>query len=84
MTEPYDLPMMDVTARLSPARIFDPRSFPSGGGGLAGTARDYLRFAEALRTGGAPILKPETARALSENQLGDRPVSFLGPGSGSA
>ncbi|HSK04918.1 MAG TPA: serine hydrolase domain-containing protein [Kofleriaceae bacterium] len=82
MTEPYDLSMMGTTARLSPARIFDPASFPSGGAGLAGTARDYLRFAEALRTGGAPILRPETARALRENQLGDREVSFLGPGSG--
>lgn len=82
MTEPYDLPMMGTTARLSPARIFDPASFPSGGAGLAGTARDYLRFAEALRTGGAPILRPETARALSQNQLGELEVEFLGPGSG--
>jgi CubicO group peptidase (beta-lactamase class C family) len=83
MTEPYDLPIMEeMTARLSPARIFDPTSFPSGGGGLASTARDYLRFAEALRTGGAPLLRPETARAMRENQLGDRPVSFLGRGYG--
>ncbi len=80
MTEPYDMSMMGISARLSPARIFDPASFPSGGAGLAGTARDYLRFVEALRTGGAPILKPETARSLSEDQLGERPASFLGPG----
>ena len=81
MTEPYDLAMMGTSVRFSPARIFDPASFPSGGAGLASTARDYLRFLEALRTGGAPILSPETARSLSENQIGDLVVPLLGPGS---
>jgi CubicO group peptidase (beta-lactamase class C family) len=70
MTEPHDMSMMGASVRLSPARIFDPASFPSGGAGLAGTARDYLRFAEALRTGGAPLLSDATARAMRENQLG--------------
>jgi CubicO group peptidase (beta-lactamase class C family) len=69
MTEPFDLPPKG-SVRFSPARIFDPASFPSGGAGLAGTARDYLLFAEALRTGGAPMVKPETARAMTENQIG--------------
>lgn len=81
MTEPYDLSMMGETVRFSPARIFDPASFPSGGAGLAGTAGDYLRFLEALRTGGAPILSPATARSLNEDQLGKLAVPFLGPGS---
>jgi len=80
MTEPYDLSMMGASVRFSPARIFDPASFPSGGAGLAGTARDYLHFLEALRTGGAPILNPATARSLTENQIGEREVPFLGPG----
>jgi len=78
MTEPYDLAIAGLSLRLSPARIFDGASFPSGGAGLAGTARDYLRFAEALRIGGAPVLSPATARAMSENQIGAAP--FLGPG----
>ena len=80
MTEPYDMAMMGTTVRFSPARAFDPASFPSGGAGLVGTARDYLRFAEALRTGGAPILGPELARAVREDQLGSLEVPFLGPG----
>jgi CubicO group peptidase (beta-lactamase class C family) len=70
MTEPFDLPRRNGSVRFSPARTFDPASFPSGGAGLAGTARDYLVFLEALRTGGAPMLKPETARAMTENQVG--------------
>lgn len=81
MTEPYDASMGGITLRYSPARIFDPKSFPSGGAGLAGTARDYLRFAEALRTGGAPILKPETVRAASTDQLGKITAEAIGPGS---
>ena len=70
MTEPYDRKRGGRTIRYSPARIFDARSFPSGGAGLAGTARDYLEFCEALRTGGANILRPDTVRAMTENQVG--------------
>ena len=33
----------------SPARIFDPHAFPSGGAGMAGTAGDFLSLLEALR-----------------------------------
>jgi len=80
MTEPYAWSMQGASLKFSPARLFDPTSFPSGGAGLAGTARDYLRFAEAMRTGGAPILKPETARAMRENQIGKLEVPFQGPG----
>ncbi|MFW5409506.1 serine hydrolase domain-containing protein [Pectobacterium brasiliense] len=40
----------------SPARIYDPRAFPSGGAGMAGTAWDLLRLLEALRKGeGVPV-----------------------------
>ncbi|MFJ5438922.1 serine hydrolase domain-containing protein [Pectobacterium brasiliense] len=40
----------------SPARIYDPRAFPSGGAGMAGTAWDLLRLLEALRKGdGVPL-----------------------------
>jgi CubicO group peptidase (beta-lactamase class C family) len=82
MTEPYDASENGVIVRFSPARAFDPASYPSGGAGLTGTARDYLRFLEALRTGGAPILRPESARAVNENQLGTASGAALGPGFG--
>ena len=40
----------------SPARIYDPQAFPSGGAGMAGTAWDLLRLLEALRKGdGVPL-----------------------------
>jgi len=53
----------------SPSRIFDATSFQSGGGGMAGTAPDYLRFLEAIRTGGNPILKRETVEDTLQNQV---------------
>ena len=44
----------------------------SGGGGLVSTLRDYVRFAEAMRTGsldGVRILSPKTIAYMSQNHL---------------
>lgn len=48
--------------------------FPSGGSGLLGTLRDYMRLPAALSCGGTAengqqILRPETIRAMRTNQL---------------
>lgn len=58
------------TFMFDPARIFDNRSYQSGGAGMAGTATDFLRFIEAIRKGGAPILKRETVEMALANQIG--------------
>ena len=46
-----------------------------GGGGLYGTARDYLAFLQMLMHGGefngARILRPETVAQMSKNNIGD-------------
>ena len=53
--------------------------FLAGGGGLLGTAADYLRFLRMLLNGGsldgATILRPETVAAMGRNQLGSIPVT---------
>ena len=49
-------------------RIFDPEMFQSGGGGAAGTARDFMQLLEALRNGGGGILTPETVAASLGNR----------------
>lgn len=67
MTEPFAL----GEVVFSPQRITNPKAFYSGGAGMAGTADDYLKFLEAIRTGGKPILKPETAKLLTENAIGE-------------
>jgi CubicO group peptidase (beta-lactamase class C family) len=64
-----------------PGRVFDARSFPSGGGGMVGTAADYLKFLEAVRTGGAPVLKAATVEQLTTDQVGPQAASN-GPGWG--
>jgi CubicO group peptidase (beta-lactamase class C family) len=50
----------------SPVRLFDPRAFPSGGAGMAGTASDVLTFLETLRVGG--LLRTETRSAMFKVQ----------------
>lgn len=57
--------------RFSPSRIFDSDSFVSGGVGMVGTAPDFLKFLEALRNGGHPILRAETVEAMMTNQIGE-------------
>jgi CubicO group peptidase (beta-lactamase class C family) len=50
-----------------------PPSMLSGGGGLVGTAADYLRFGEMLRGGGilegVRLLSPRTVAYMTTNQL---------------
>ena len=52
-----------------PLPVENPEFFP-GGGGLFSTARDYLKFLQALMHGGAPILKPETVVSMGQNHMG--------------
>jgi len=51
-----------------------PRKSFSGGAGLLSTARDYVRFLEMIRNGGAldgvRILAPRTVRLMTTNQVG--------------
>ena len=55
--------------------------FEMGGGGLYGTAADYLAFEQVFlnegRANGRQVLKPETARLMSENAIGNLDVRFL-------
>ncbi|QRK13785.1 beta-lactamase family protein [Archangium violaceum] len=70
MGELHVVPWGASSMRFVPGRVFNARSFPSGGGGMVGTAGDFLKFLEAVRTGGAPVLKPATATLMSTGQIG--------------
>ncbi len=62
----------------APDRMFDPASYPSGGGGMSGTAGDFLRFLEAVRQGGAPILSERSVQQLATIKPGDFEVLLPG------
>jgi CubicO group peptidase (beta-lactamase class C family) len=55
--------------------------FQMGGGGLYGTAADYLAFARVFlnegRGDGRPVLKPETAALMAQNAMGELNVRLL-------
>jgi len=62
----------------SPSRIFDAKSFHSGGAGMAGTPDDIFRFLETLRRGGDPILSKEAVSLAFSNRIGDLPRDDAG------
>jgi CubicO group peptidase (beta-lactamase class C family) len=66
----------------SPSRALDPSSFPSGGGGLIGSAPDLLRFFEAIRRGGGPVLCRESAALMMRNHTGSLSADAQGPAPG--
>lgn len=76
MSDPQHVPFRNLTGvTYSPSRIFDPTSFPSGGAGMVGTAKDFVRFLEAIRQSGGNILKPATTELMMTNQIGSIEVT---------
>ena len=69
MAELEIMPNGVSATRYEPGRALDDKAFPSGGAGMVGTAADYLKFLEAVRQEGGPILKPETAAAMTTDQI---------------
>ena len=59
---------------------------PSGGGGLWGTADDYLRFTQMLlnegELDGARLLAPETVELMRSNHLSAQALATMRPGQG--
>jgi CubicO group peptidase (beta-lactamase class C family) len=63
----------------APSRALNPGSFPSGGGGMIGSATDLLRFFETIRRGGRPILSEESTASMMRNQNANLPTNAQGP-----
>jgi len=59
-----------VGIRFDPARAFDANAWPSAGAGMVGSADDFLRLLDTLRTGGAPLLGAATVDAMGRNHTG--------------
>jgi CubicO group peptidase (beta-lactamase class C family) len=72
------VPFQSGALSFAPDRVFDPGSYPSGGGGLVGTAGDFLTFLETMRNGGAPILTSQGMALLTTNAI--KELSIFLPG----
>ncbi|MBX3583480.1 MAG: beta-lactamase family protein [Rhizobiaceae bacterium] len=81
MTDGIEVPIYGTTACFAPSRIFNSKSYPSGGAGMVGTAGDILRFLEAIRTGGSPILRANTVETMAVDHVGTQ-AETQGPGWG--
>jgi CubicO group peptidase (beta-lactamase class C family) len=83
MGESHVVPFAELSGlRFAPDRIYDKRSFPSGGAGMACSAPDFLRFLETIRQGGAPVVSEATASSMMTNQTGSHAIVTSGPGWG--
>jgi CubicO group peptidase (beta-lactamase class C family) len=61
MDDPHVVPNpFGGLTRYHPGRATDPKVYHSGGGGMSGTAPDFMRLLETLRTGGGKILRSDT------------------------
>ncbi len=82
MVDGQRVPLFGTIAEFAPSRVFDARSYPSGGAGMVGTADDFVKLLESLRTHDGRVLKAETSRASMANQIGELRAPILGPGWG--
>jgi len=64
-----------------PFEIEQEPEFHMGGGGLYGTAADYIKFTQMIlnkgRGNGNQVLKPETVALMSQNHIGDLTVGKM-------
>jgi CubicO group peptidase (beta-lactamase class C family) len=70
------LPRLAVS--FDPARALDPASYPSGGAGLTGTAGDFVRFLDALRTRAIPTVSRAMIDAMLRDQIAPLTSPLLG------
>lgn len=72
MGEPHAMPNQwgNVTV-FTPGRILDDKAYQSGGGGMAGTASDFLKLLDSWQTSGQSVLESETIKSATQDQIGD-------------
>lgn len=72
------LPMGDGVISVFPSKAFSLNEYPSGGGGMVGTADDFLKFLEMVRQNRGDLLSPTQLTLMKNDHLG----SLDGPGPG--
>lgn len=61
---------------LGTSRAFNRNAFQGGGGCMNGKALDIVRFLDAIRAGGDPILSTKSTTAMMSNQIGPLRILF--------
>lgn len=65
----------------SPARVYDPQAFPSGGAGMVGTVSDLMTLLEMLRGGDGTLLPAEWVAEMARDQVSQHELPDM-PGVG--
>jgi len=76
------VPFPPFAVSFAPSRALDPSSYPSGGAGMLGTAADFARFLEAVRTREVPGIAPALLAEMTRDQIAPLTSELLGPGFG--
>lgn len=75
------IPFGEGAAIFSPDRILKPDAWPCGGGGMAGTAPDFMQLLEAIRQQGAPLISSESFDYMTQAHVAAK-YATQGPGWG--
>lgn len=81
ITDNRRIPFGEGTAIFCPNRLLNPDSYPCGGGGMAGTAPDFMQFLETLRQNGAPLISPDSFDYMTQEHVAAK-YATQGPGWG--
>ncbi len=65
------LALGDGWVSYTPSKALSAPANPSGGGGMVGSAGDFLTFLEAVRRNDGTLLKAETIDRMEQNSLGE-------------
>lgn len=79
MTDGIFVPYAGAGATFAPSRALDPKSYPSGGAGMVGNAKDFHAFLEALRT---RAIAPKMVDEMLKDQIAPITSPILGDGVG--
>ncbi|KKW52199.1 beta-lactamase [Pantoea ananatis] len=69
MRDNQQIPFGEGTAIFSPGRILKPDAWPCGGGGMAGTALDFMQVLETVRREGAPLITRESFDYMTQEHV---------------
>jgi len=81
MSDNQRIPFGEGAAIFCPDRILKPDAWPCGGGGMAGTAPDFMQLLETLRRQGSPLISQDSFDYMTQEKVAAK-YATQGPGWG--